>query len=157
MGDLHYQHQTIYGDDPRPGDCARAAVASMLGIPIESVPHFFEDHSEKEEYDQEKVDQANDHIQEFVAGHGYRVVKLLYHGENTPPEQIMQAIEDLNPGLRYLLIGESKRGTNHVVICRGGEIDHDPSPNKTGIVGPCIDSGYYWVEIFAPLRFFSLG
>ncbi len=41
-----------------------------------------------------------------------------------------------NPGLYYMLLGTSKNGTGHTVICLNSKIVHDPSIDQSGIVGP---------------------
>ena len=54
-----------------------------------------------------------------------------------------------NPDVYWLLTATSRTGVHHVVVCRNGEIAHDPSQTDAGIVGPC-DDGYWWVEFVGP-------
>ena len=53
-----------------------------------------------------------------------------------------------NPGMFYILGGISRRGCGHAVVCKDNQIVHDPSPQKTGIVGP-FDDGCHEVIIVA--------
>ena len=45
-----------------------------------------------------------------------------------------------NPGLYYILGGNSRHGVGHFVICANDKIVHDPSLDETGIVGEYTDT-----------------
>ena len=57
-----------------------------------------------------------------------------------------------NPDLYYMLTAGAEVG-NHVVVCKGDKIVHDPAvqggeEGDTILVGPC-DNGFYFVEFLA--------
>jgi len=54
----------------------------------------------------------------------------------------------VNPNAAWILAGRSPRDVNHSVVCKGGEIIHDPSMDGGDVVGPCSD-GFYWVSFIA--------
>lgn len=124
------------------GDCDRACIASMLELTCDDVPHFF-DGPERE--DPEKAFKAR---REWLEERGVEFFVLnLLPGDMTP-EGMINYLSIRNPGKYFLLTGESRNGTGHVVICRDGEIVHDPSLDGSGIVGPEPVSGCYWVEFW---------
>lgn len=45
--------------------------------------------------------------------------------------------------------GESARGVNHTVICRGGAFEWDPHPESGFISGP-LDNGYFTATFLLP-------
>lgn len=87
-----------------PGNCLQAAVASLLDLDLDVVPHFtlHEDWLER--------------LVEFGAQRGYAVV---YRGHPVPF------------GLAF---GCSPRGVFHAVVCVDGEIVWDPHPSRGGLV-----------------------
>lgn len=90
--------------DGVPGNCLQAAVASLLELDLDAVPHFalHEDWLER--------------LVEFGAERGYRV---LYQGQ---------------PVAFGLAFGMSERDLGHAVVCLDGEIAWDPHPSRTGLV-----------------------
>jgi len=123
------------------GDCHRTAIACLLDLDRDEVPNF------GEHYDNGDAFKAAEHA--FLAGRGYGVVSYAF---DCSLEQLLAALEALNPGIYYLLCGESRTGVNHTVIGCGGMIAWDPSIDDAGIVGPC-DDGRYWVSHLIPLAF----
>lgn len=108
--------QTIFAnpDDPGAplGNCLQAAIASMLGLPLDSVPHFV----------QVEADGGRPFgviLREFLEARGFEL-----------------AIDvDPEPGEEYLAIGKSPRGQGlyHCAIYRDGVLVHDPHPDDTGV------------------------
>lgn len=141
---MKFVHQTIMHDpaNGQYGDCHRAAIATVLGLEIEDVPHFLHDNCGGEEFTRrEKV---------FLALHNLCPVSIPYQAGDLG--DILRTVEALNGSdLVYLLAGRSRTGCNHSVVCRGGDIVHDPNPQKPGIIGPC-DDGWYWLQFFCDLR-----
>ena len=122
------------------GDCHRAAIASVLELALDDVPHFADGGVSAEAF--------NAAVDDFLAQHGLRSISSPFSGDL---RDVLHTIGTLNGGdLVYLLGGTSRTGVNHTVVCVGSEIAHDPSLSDSGIVGPC-DDGYYWVSYFAPL------
>ncbi len=144
--DLRYQTQAFLHEPEKGihGDCARTALACLLELPRDDVPHFAKDVPDSKIF--------HKRMDDWLHSQGYSRVRMIFSGDDDP-ETIMSSVSTLNPGLRFQLAGKSKTGVNHVVICKGGKIDHDPSITQSGIVGPCEPNGYYWVEFLTPIRF----
>lgn len=128
-GDLPRRHlQTIFapaeGETGPPGNCLQAAIASLLGLDLDVVPHFVAvDHYGGEPYPQ--------HLRRFLAVHGWTRLGGV----------------DPEPGELYCAIGPSPRGPwHHIVIHRDGELVHDPHPDGTGITAVACE----WVLRRAP-------
>lgn len=103
--------QTILLNDPsgRQGDCLRAAVASLLDLPPDEVPHFIESTGDWWE------DMAA-----FARGHGYIVTQ---HGP------------DHEPPVFGLAFGFTNRSDErHAVVYRDGAMAWDPHPSRDGLV-----------------------
>lgn len=104
--------QTILdtGDPTRQGNCLQAAVASMLDLPIDVVPHFVQQHEDGE-------GDWFDLLCDWLNTRGLRLLR-----------------EDPVAGEDYLLFGRTVRGTTHVVICRDGSLVWDPHPSRAGLL-----------------------
>lgn len=127
------------------GDCHRAAVATILDLPIKSVPHFADGGPDGHEFKRRERD--------FLALHGLVPIDAVYKGspEWKGADLILYVVGDLNPRVPYILIGSDSTGATHSVVCLGDKIVHDPSPEKTGVVAPCAD-GWYWITFFGSLN-----
>ncbi len=121
------------------GDCHRTAIACLLDLEPEAVPHY------GEQYFDDPV-LFNAAFEGWLKRVGYRTVVVPY---DCALDQLMASVGQQNGGAYYLLGGMSRTGVNHTVICCGNEIAHDPSIDDAGIVGPC-DDGYYWVTFLVP-------
>jgi hypothetical protein len=99
--------QTIMVGDGsgREGNCLQAAVASLLDLPLDNVPHFLE-----------SPDFENTMVT-FAAQHGYKI----RYSWTTPPEF----------GLAH---GPSPRGVSHAVVYRDSEFAWDPHPDRSGLL-----------------------
>lgn len=98
------------------GNCLQAAVASLLGLPLEDVPHFIVEH--------ESASDIWDAVDAFFEARGF-VLWQFYR--NTEYNSIA------TPDVYYLASGPSPRGVSHAVIMRGGKLVHDPHPSRAGI------------------------
>lgn len=101
--------QTIFAGDPRgiPGDCLRTAVASLLELPVEAVPHFA------------LFDAPGDWFEVFtmwLRGRGLRIQPLA------------------EPDQECLALGRSPRDVEHVVVWGPRGLLHDPHPSRAGII-----------------------
>ncbi len=121
------------------GDCHRAVIASLLGLPLNQVPHFAEGNVSDREF--------NERVERFLNKWGY--TSVAFPVSNSLPD-LLEWMFHLSPNAYYILGGESRNGVNHSVICHKGKIVHDPSLDVSGIVGPCSD-GYYWVTVLSPI------
>lgn len=105
-------------DNGQHGDCMRAVLASLLDLPIGSVPHFAL-------LDAEGKGNFWIMIAEFCRQHGFSFVIMrgrfgwaedaIYHG----------------------IGGKSPRNPagHHAVVGRNGQIFHDPHPSRAGLAG----------------------
>lgn len=127
------------------GDCHRTALACLLEVPVEDVPHFgsifFDDSSAFHEAFDEWLGYR----------HKLRQFHVVYPGELTI-QQVYDSVEHVNPGSIFMFAGVSKNNVVHTVIAGNKQLLWDPSLDDSGIVGP-ID-GLYWVTLLVPLVHF---
>lgn len=90
------------------GNCQQAAVASLLGLPLEEVPNFMEQPSGFWQS-----------FWEFIASRGLEAIELsgLRHFD-----------------CYHLAYGQSSRGVSHAVVYANGKLVHDPHPSREGII-----------------------
>lgn len=100
------------------GDCFRACVASVLDLPIEEVPNFME-HPGSAWWTA---------VQEWLTVRGLTVEVRRGKGGS--------AVKNFPRGY-WIASGKSPRGDHHhAVVFHGGELEHDPHPDRTGLDGP---------------------
>lgn len=102
------------------GDCYRTAVAVVLGLSAEEVPHFC--NGQWLEGDPSGVTAARDWLKQFGLG----VFTLPYPPE-TSFEDVMRTMRHCNPDVPVLLTGMGPRDVNHVVVTMDGEVVCDPA------------------------------
>lgn len=149
------------------GDCHRTALACLLDFDSpDDAPHiigewetreairragpghpYWERHDFDPQYDW-SWDARQEH---WLNGIGYTLASFNYNGD-MPSTQLHQYMKQVNPGVLYLLSGESPRGTNHTVICGGweGGWRWDPHPHGGYLVGP-LDNGMWEIGILLPI------
>lgn len=114
--------QTIFVNDPRgiPGDCMRTAVASLLELPTEAVPHFalFSE-----------------------PGAWFDAFQLWLRGRGLQIRPLARASVDGE----CLAIGMSPRGVEHVVVWGPEGLVHDPHPSGDGV-----EARQFWKIIRTP-------
>jgi hypothetical protein len=118
------------------GDCHRAALASVLELSIDEVPHFCH------------PDYGDDWAaaeREWLMQRGYAPITMMFDG--CCLRDVLHTQHSLNPDTYAILGGKSRNGTGHSVVICNGEIAHDPSLDDSGIVGP-MDDGRFWVTFF---------
>lgn len=93
------------------GNCMQAAIASLLDLPLDDVPHFVKLYPESE--------QCGQAISDWCLDRRYFVVQL--------------DLEQLPDQMLCMLHGTSPRGLPHVVVGRGTEMIHDPHPSRDGL------------------------
>lgn len=115
------------------GDCVRACVASLLDMEADAVPHFFHDN----------CDGYSGHarIKEFLATLGYAP---FWANAGDDPRPMMDA---QNAETHYMLFGSTAYG-EHVVICRGGVVAHDPAWVEEPLINPG-EHGYWTILVIA--------
>lgn len=134
---LHKPEEGFYGD------CVRTVFACLLDLTPEEVPHF----AEKYWHDVEGWVKAEG---EFLASHGLRALRIGWQCQKV--EEVLAGMPYVCPSIYYILGGQSRNGTDHVVIGLNDEIVWDPARDDSGIVGP-LSSGQFDTTFFVPLRF----
>ncbi len=119
------------------GDCMRACVASIMEFAPERVPHFMHDNCSPAE--------ANRRMVDWLRHYGYAPFVISCGGEDTMAD-ILSYMGDQNPTACYMLFGRTEY-ENHVVVCRGGEMVHDPAWLSSPLIYP---NGYSKPEIGPP-------
>ena len=122
-------YQTAF--QPPDGDCVRACIASLLGLPLADVPHFTG----------ERWEQA---VQLWLSQEfGLGLVPVTFK-----PEQLAESAMGY-----HLMDGPSYSGDwNHMVVGWRGQIVHDPNPNPRPAALKTTD--IYWLPIILdPERF----
>lgn len=118
--------QTIFVDDPkRKGNCVAACVATVLGEPLDRVPHFIEfgiAYGDSED------------VKEVSHGHNWWAMLLGYlAGKGYWPVEL-DSLRDADAHELVLVAGMSPRGVVHQVIYRSGRLWHDPHPSRAGVL-----------------------
>jgi hypothetical protein len=124
------------------GDCDRACIASILELPCAAVPNFCEP-GPGETFSQSAWTERR---RLWLARHGIVPIDMCYH-ESLDLDAILAGTRSYQPGIHFILAGESRNHCNHSVIACDGRIVHDPSLDQSGIIGPC-DDGHYWAMFF---------
>lgn len=127
------------------GDCHRTAIACLLELEPQDVPHFFELQVKAQERG-EKFEWRLE-VERYLNSQGYTQVDITYTSEL---DDLFNYMRSVNPSTLYLLGGSSARGVNHTVICRGGGFEWDPHPDSDFVNGP-LDSGVYEVTFLLPI------
>lgn len=134
------QQKQLFLHDPTNGvygDCFRTVIASLLDLPAAEAPHFNADTGAFDMAEQDRLMNA------WLAERKLSQVCVPFDG-GFPLAELLAMMERLNPGVRFMLTGQSRTGCNHCVICLAGEIEWDPSQTDAGIIGPA-DDGNWWV------------
>ena len=124
------------------GDCHRACVASIVEVAPWEVPHIWEGYDGTD--DQIEVGRRNDILNNWLLDRGFILHNFYVHGTH-PVEELIDNISEANPGVYWILSGWSSNGANHAVICRNGEVVHNPTPGSE-IDGP-MDDGTWLIEM----------
>lgn len=99
------------------GNCFRACIASIFGIPLTGAPNLvpFPGTSEEEQ---------NRILNVWLKNYNMKYLEIRID---------LKYLKDIN----HLIIGTSPRDVNlsHVVVGRSGKMVHDPHPDKSGVKG----------------------
>ncbi len=137
--------QNIYSDKEKgiAGNCLQACIASMLDLPLDSVPHFMQDFPDNPWIAAKKWIKEQGYIVFSFCTTAASVLDSLYIEGVC---QNIQGTECFVP--RYcILSGPGPRGVNHAVIGQangyGVKIIHDPHHSREGLL-----DGHRWVYFF---------
>lgn len=122
------------------GDCVRACIATVLEIDTEAVPHFAHD-------DPDGIILA-ERVREYLAP-SHTIYAVAYPGE-TAKDELLAYIGEQNPGATYMLIGGTADGGEHMVVCRGDHVAHNPAWYGCSLTRPT-DRGWWVVWVVARL------
>lgn len=120
------------------GDCMRACVASIMELTPDQVPHFVRDNPNAIEAHQRMV--------EFLAEYNFAPFMINCGSEDTFAD-ILDYMGKQNPTTYYMVFGRTDAG-DHVIVCRGGEIAHDPAWYWSPLIGPG-SSGEWCIMVIA--------
>lgn len=118
------------------GDCSRTALAMLLGLDRDSVPHFYEPACKAQEADRRRT--------EFLASLGLASVSFVLKGADV--RDALRFMKNYNPGAAYILVGTSRNKCLHEVVCFEDSIVADPAIDDSGITGPD-EFGNFWVTV----------
>lgn len=140
----------LYRHDPDQGvqgDCLRAAIASMLDLPAADVPHFAQPDGPGTKIVSGPTGLM--HVEHFLEQRGWTLFQIVVEDTDNNVDAVLQLVGDQNWGVHWLLIGRSIAG-NHVVVCKGPKIVHDPAQDKRDpiLTGP-LKGGYWRVCVIA--------
>lgn len=108
------------------GDCLRAALASLLGLPLQQVPHFLKEHWGN-------VQATEDALNRFLSKRGLMMLPLPYAAFS----QLLKAqAQSTGSDCYHLIFGVDHEGDRHACVGRNGQIVHDPHPLKRGFANP---------------------
>lgn len=109
------------------GDCLRACVASLLDREDnpESVPHFAHDGA--------VADIVNERMREYLATFGL-APWWSHYDPDLSREALLEVLSQSGPGCHFMLFGRTENDGDHVVICRDGQVVHDPAWYRAPLV-----------------------
>lgn len=121
-----------------PGDCYRACVATITGIPIHQMPNFGKDCRN----DPDDMEAMWREVRDFLAPYRVSIFNDYCNGE-WPLERVLEWFSRYNVGVPIILTGKPAHHPDpaHSVVVLDGVIVHDPS--GAGISGPCGDWWFY--------------
>jgi hypothetical protein len=122
------------------GDCLRACIASIMDLDPEHVPHFADLAATGTE--------ARASARRWLGLRGLTITAFAL--DDQPLQDVLDWMGANNPDTTWMLFGsttsDTRAGGDHVVVCQGGAVVHDPAWVPTSIkrVGSC---GYWeiWV------------
>lgn len=111
--------QTRGASPQHPGDCFTACIASLLDRPLKDIPDWFNGLHNGQEVTSTAVEDMRTWFQ--MIG--------LYYFEfafKMDMQAVLKAMKVHHPGVHYLIIGETRGGMIHAIICKDDEVAHNP-------------------------------
>jgi len=123
-------------------DCYRTAIACLLNLAPEDVPHFYEDAPEGEDR-WGFAEAANQALFDWLTERGLVMVTVPLQASSF--EEFLEGAGKItNKALYYMASGRTAQKRNHVVICWGNEVVWNTGRGE--IVEPLAE-GVYLLEI----------
>lgn len=141
MSDLLRQRQAFRHapDEGMLGDCYRTAIACVLGIERDSVPHSHEDLTGEEHAV---------FMDAWLRPQGLRRIFMPVLGDDC--KEVADSIYPRGGGLPFILTGSGPRSVNHVIVVHGVDDYWCPTLGSVsaeiGLIGPALPDKYFWVE-----------
>lgn len=116
------------------GDCLRACVATVMDFEPDFVPHFADKGA--------SADEALSDARKWFKQRGLTIACFAFPGTESLSD-VLDFMQGMNPTVTWLLFGSTgPDGGDHVNVCQGGKIVHDPSWVPSSIKQPT--SGGIW-------------
>ena len=113
---IEVQQTILVGDrDGVPGNCLQAAIASVLDLPLDAVPHFV------------NFVWFDPAVELWARGRGLTVKRQGFPEKPAPSPEVI-------PDRPCLVSGKSERGFLHTVVGDHGQVVWDPHPSQAGIL-----------------------
>jgi hypothetical protein len=128
------------------GDCYSACIATVLGVPVDTVPNFNELAVRQGLEGQDGSLAMMQMARDFLAPRGLSIFNTYCNGE-WPIEKALDYFSGHSPGVPIIFHGKPLLSTDeaHAVVALDGRIIHDPS--GAGIAGPCGD--WWFMDVIA--------
>lgn len=136
----HEPHNEIYGD------CHRTAIACLMDMEPWQVPHFVGNFYTTSRPDYNVDTEVDKWLEQF----GLFQLHIHFDGSRGL-NNVFGYMRSWNPDAYYIMGGQSPRGTNHSVICRGGEFYWDPHPIGGFLPKPLDGDGLYITTFLLPV------
>lgn len=138
--------QTITDHNPeegRYGNCTQASIASILDLPLDSVPHFCIGLPQGTDGGLEESRRINN----WLRPRGLALFELAYTADSLEAWEADWKARGIC--FYHLLSGISVRGFGHCTVGLNGRVIHDPSP-LGGALKP-LENGTYGIGIITPM------
>jgi hypothetical protein len=128
------------------GDCYSACIATILGVPIASVPNFNEETRREGLYGEAGSLAMTKRAVAYLRPFGLSIFNSYCNGE-WPIEKALEYFSGHSPGVPVIFHGKPRFSEDeaHAVIALDGKIVHDPS--GAGIAGPLGD--WWFMDVIA--------
>jgi len=117
-----FRHDPIIGIY---GDCFRTAIAIVIGMDRDDVPHWHEDMD---------MFEANRRYDQWLEDRRLSRICIYLSGDLSVDEALAETAHYSKAP--FIFSGRSKNGTGHAVVAQDGCIVCDPSIDQSWIVGP---------------------
>ena len=137
------------------GDCWRACIATVTGIPAARMPNFVHVHPDDWKGRYRSV---RDQLRPFGLN-----IFTTYCSAKWEVAKLLDVFSTENADVPIIVAGRcAHRDSDHAVVLMNGEIVHDPS--GAGMVAPCLcgcgkpdcDDGWYWIDVISVDRSFEV-
>ena len=126
--------QRVYGFPH--GDCVRSSLATILGLPYESIPRL-------DPGAMRPGEEQGDRERAWLSSIGLNLIEIKTDPDKNLPQEVLDCVPR---DMTHLMSGISPRGFGHRCVGVGGQLAFDPHPSRAGLVT------VYSIGILVPLR-----